>query len=77
MNDLYKAMDAPRYCGIPTFMRTPYVTDFDDIDIAFLGIPYDGAVEARSGARQGPRQIRNYSSMMRKIHHVSRIRCNG
>jgi guanidinopropionase len=49
-------MDEPRYCGIPTFMRTPYITDFSELDIALLGIPYDGAIEARSGARQGPRQ---------------------
>ncbi len=54
-------------------MRTPHITDLNELDIALLGIPYDGAVEARSGARQGPRQIRDMSSMMRKIHHVTRI----
>jgi guanidinopropionase len=42
------------------------------LDIALVGVPYDGAVEARSGARQGPRQIRDMSSMMRAIHHVTR-----
>ena len=66
-------MDEPRYCGIPTFMRTPYETDLSKVDIALVGVPYDGAVEARSGARQGPRQIRDMSSMMRAIHHVTRI----
>ena len=69
----YNPMHAPRYCGIPTFMRTPYITDLNTIDIALVGVPYDGAVEARSGARQGPRQIRDMSSMMRAIHHVTRI----
>ncbi len=73
MNNIYDPMNEPRYCGIPTFMRTPHITDLNQLDIALLGIPYDGAVEARSGARQGPRQIRDMSSMMRKIHHVSRI----
>jgi guanidinopropionase len=73
MNNLHDPMNEPRYCGIPTFMRTPHITDLNQLDIALLGIPYDGAVEARSGARQGPRQIRDMSSMMRKIHHVSRI----
>ncbi len=73
MDHGYSAMDEPRYCGIPTFMRTPYSTDLNELDIALLGIPYDGAVEVRSGARQGPRQIRDMSSMMRKIHHVTRI----
>ena len=66
-------MNEPRYCGIPTFMRTPLATDLNDLDIALVGVPYDGAVEARSGARQGPRQIRDMSSMMRAIHHVTRI----
>lgn len=73
MKNIYDSMNEPRYCGIPTFMRAPLVTDFTELDIALLGIPYDGAVEARSGARQGPRQIRDMSSMMRKIHHVTRI----
>jgi guanidinopropionase len=66
-------MNEPRYCGIPTFMRTPHETDLGKVDIALVGVPYDGAVEARSGARQGPRQIRDMSSMMRAIHHVTRI----
>ena len=66
-------MNQPRYCGIPTFMRTPHATDLNNLDIALVGVPYDGAVEARSGARQGPRQIRDMSSMMRSIHHVTRI----
>ena len=66
-------MDEPRYSGIPTFMRSPLATDFEGLDIALVGVPYDGAVEARSGARQGPRQIRDMSSMMRAIHHVTRI----
>lgn len=69
----YNPMTEPRYCGIPTFMRTPYTTDFKNLDIALVGVPYDGAVEARSGTRMGPRQIRDMSSMMRSIHHVTRI----
>ena len=66
-------MNEPRYCGIPTFMRTPHATELYNLDIALVGVPYDGAVEARSGARQGSRQIRDMSSMMRSIHHVTRI----
>ncbi len=69
----HNPMDDPRYSGIPTFMRTPLKNDLSDLDIALVGVPYDGAVEARSGARQGPRQIRDMSSMMRAIHHVTRI----
>jgi guanidinopropionase len=66
-------MDAPRYGGIPTFMRTPLVTDLSQIDIALIGVPYDGAVEVSPGARHGPREVRNKSTMMRRIHHVTRV----
>ena len=41
----YNPMNEPRYCGIPTFMRTPHTTDFNNLDIALVGVPYDGAVE--------------------------------
>ncbi len=55
----------PRFTGIPTFMRTPLVDDFSAIDIALVGIPFDGGVTHRSGARLGPREVRIQSTMMR------------
>ena len=54
-------------------MRTPHVTDLHNINIAIVGVPYDGNVEARSVAHQGSRQIWDMSSMMQAIHHVTRI----
>jgi len=63
----------PRYMGIPTFMRTPYHPDPQGLDIALIGVPYDGGVTNRPGARHGPREIRNQSSLMRSIHHVTRV----
>lgn len=69
----YDAASAPRYSGIATFMRTPLVCDPSELDIALIGVPYDGAVENRPGARHGPREIRNMSSMMRAVHHVTGI----
>ena len=59
--------------GIPTFMRTPIIDDPSHIDIALIGIPYDGAVTNRPGARLGPREIRNASSMMRSINSATRV----
>jgi len=73
VDNMHNPMNEPRYCGIPTFMRIPHLTNLSNLDIALVGVPYDGAVEARSGARHGPRQIRDMSSMMRAIHHVTRI----
>jgi len=63
----------PRFAAIPTFMRLPYVTEPMSVDIALIGVPWDGGTTNRAGARHGPREIRNMSSFMRKVHHVSRI----
>ena len=73
MDTTVNPMHAPRYGGIPTFMRTPLITDLSQIDIALVGVPYDGAVEVSPGTRHGPREIRNKSTMMRSIHHVTRV----
>ena len=63
----------PRFGAIPTFMRLPHVPDPAKLDIALIGVPWDGGTTNRAGARHGPREIRNMSSFMRKVHHVSRI----
>ncbi|AYG68584.1 agmatinase [Rhizobium sp. CCGE531] len=51
------------YCGIPTLLKAPYrpdaSPDFAGIDIALFGIPMDLGVTNRSGARFGPRAVRN------------------
>jgi guanidinopropionase len=63
----------PRFGAIPTFMRLPHILDPAALDIALIGVPWDGGTTNRAGARHGPREIRNMSSFMRKVHHVSRI----
>ena len=63
----------PRYTGLPTFMRTPYREDMEGLDIALVGIPFDGGVTNRTGARHGPREIRNQSSLMRMINQATGI----
>jgi len=69
----YDPMSAPRYTGIATFMRTPLVRDPSRLDIALIGVPFDGGAENRPGQRHGPREMRNMSSLMRTVHHVTRI----
>jgi|TARA_B100000446_G_scaffold66785_1_gene63294 guanidinopropionase len=54
-------------------MRTPLATTLENLDIAFVGVPYDGGVTNRPGARHGPREMRSQSSLMREFHHVTRI----
>ena len=63
----------PRYTGLSTFMRSPYREDLKDLDIALVGIPFDGGVTNRTGARHGPREIRNQSSLMRMINQATGI----
>src|SRR5687767_862867 len=49
-------------------MRLPYVRDLDGVDVAVLGIPTDGAVVYRTGARFGPEAIRSASVMLRQYN---------
>ena len=66
--------DVPRFAGIPTFMRLPNVdlaTAKTDVDIGIIGVPWDGGTTNRPGARHGPRQLRDLSTMVRNVHHVS------
>ena len=58
----------PRFTGISTFFRTPYTQALAEADIGLIGIPFDGGVTNRSGARHGPRAVREQSSLLRRIH---------
>ncbi len=65
----------PRFAGIPTFMRLPLVpledlAEVGDVDIGLIGVPWDGGTTNRAGARHGPRQIRDLSTLTRNVHHV-------
>ena len=62
------AFETPRFSGPRTFMRLPHVTDLADVDVAIVGIPTDGAVVYRTGARFGPEGIRSASVMLRNYN---------
>ena len=53
------------FVGISTFGKKPYVSDWDSIDaeVAVLGAPFDCGCQFRSGARFGPRSIREASTL--------------
>ena len=71
--ELADPMVRPRYTGLATFMRLPYAQDLTGLDIGLIGVPFDGGVTNRPGARHGPREIRNQSSLMRRINQASGI----
>jgi guanidinopropionase len=66
-------IDEVRYYGVPTFMRAPLATGLEGLDIALAGVPFDAAATNRPGTRHGPREIRNQSSLTRRIHPTMRI----
>jgi agmatinase len=53
------------FVGICTFGKYPYVADWDAIeaDVAVMGAPFDFGTQWRSGARMGPRAIREASTL--------------
>jgi len=63
----------PRFGDVATFMRLPLFRNPADVEIGMVGVPWDGGTTNRPGARHGPRQMRDLSTMMRRIHHVTRV----
>jgi len=53
-------------------MRAP-IASLAETDIALIGVPCDLGVTNRAGARHGPREIRNQSSLMRSFNMSTRI----
>jgi agmatinase len=67
------AFEMPRFSGPRTFMRLPHVRDLEGVDAAVVGVPTDGAVVFRSGARFGPEGIRSASVMLRNYNPLLRV----
>ena len=53
------------FVGIATFGKKDYVADWDaiDADVAIIGAPFDFGAQFRSGARFGPRAVREASTL--------------
>lgn len=58
----------PRFSAVKTFFRLPIAAIQDDFDVALVGIPYDGGVSYRPGARFAPTRVREMSSLGRGFH---------
>ena len=67
--------DLPVYVGPSTFQKLPWVTDpaelrARNVDAAIVGAPLDDAVSNRSGARYGPRAIREANYATGSLHSL-------
>ncbi len=71
--DFHDPQARPRYTGIATFFRAPASQQLDETDIGIIGVPFDGGVTNRSGARHGPRSVREQSTLLRRINSATRI----
>jgi len=58
----------PRFSAIKTFFRLPHAPVTENFDVALLGVPFDGGVSYRPGARFAPSMVREYSSLGRGFH---------
>ena len=69
-------MELPRFAGIPTFMRLRHlpVDAAGEVQIGLIGVPWDGGTTNRPGARHGPRQLRDASTMIRNVNQATGAR---
>ena len=65
------SMSIPRFADIATFFRLPVIKDINKLDFCICGVPWDGGTTNRPGARHGPREVRNASSLIRTHHPIS------
>lgn len=74
-NQPVSGLVTPRFGGIATFMRLPHIAldDAKSLDIGIVGIPWDGGTTNRPGPRHGPRQMRDQSAMVRRMHQTSGV----
>ena len=71
--DLSDPQAQPRHTGIASFFRAPIAAGPEEADIALIGVPFDGGVTHRSGARHGPRAVREQSTLLRRINAATGI----
>jgi len=67
------ALEYARFTGIPTFMRLPHITQPEELDVAIIGVPFDGGTTYRPGPRFGPRGVRNQSAIIRPWNPVLKL----
>ena len=59
----------PRFSGIKTFFRLPHVPVDADYEVGIVGLPFDGGLSYRPGARFAPSRVREVSSLGRVFHY--------
>ena len=63
----------PKFTGLATFFRQPFRDTLAGLDVALVGVPYDSGAN-HPGTRLGPREIRNKSSVIRRVNQATGVR---
>lgn len=64
------SLSSPRFSQVTTFARLPNTRDLNRVKSIFVGIPFDDGTTFRTGARFGPRAVREASRMLRPYNPV-------
>jgi agmatinase len=67
------SQEIPRFSGVSTFMRLPWITDLSQLDVAIIGIPFDGGQSYRTGSRFGPRSVRDASGSVKPYNIAMQV----
>src|SRR5258707_3418084 len=62
-----------RFTGISTFMRLPHISVPEELEVALIGVPFDGGTTYRPGPRFGPRHVRAQSAIIRPWNPVLHV----
>jgi agmatinase len=68
-----ESFKSPRFAQPATFMRLPHIENTRGLDVAIVGVPFDGGTSYRPGARLAPREIRSQSSLIRPYSYFQRV----
>ena len=64
-------LHAPRVAGVSTFLRLPHTLHLHNVDVAFVGLPFDTGANVHASARIGPRAIREASLSLRPFYNAN------
>ncbi|MBW4652908.1 MAG: agmatinase [Kaiparowitsia implicata GSE-PSE-MK54-09C] len=67
------SLESPRFSGIRTFARLPYVQTAEEVDVAVVGLPFDTGVTYKVGARFGPEAVRSASAILRPYNRELKV----
>lgn len=63
------ALEPPGVAGVSTFLRLPHSTHLEAVDVAVVGLPFEGEQGSCGGVRLGPKAIREASLAIRPFYN--------